>query len=119
MTEGQVWDEGLQPERTSLAWRRAGVSFLALGLATPKVAWPLLHGWSIAVAAVVLAGGVLLLVSSHRRYDRLNRSLTGALAGSLPDGRLPALATCLALLLAVLALGLLLAVRLGLGAPNG
>lgn len=103
----RVWDPGLQPERTSLAWQRTSLAFLGLGLAVPRVAWPVLGAWSLLPAGVVLAAAVAVLVVSHRRYRQAHRVLTGG-HGRLHDGRLPLLVALTALLLAGLALVLLL-----------
>lgn len=104
--EGRVWDRGLQPERTSLAWRRAALGFLGLGLATPRVAWDELGAWSLLPALLMVAGAAAIFGASHRRYHRLHRALAEGTA-DLPDGVLPALATFLALVLGTLAIFLI------------
>lgn len=98
-----VWDTGLQPERAGLAWRRAAVSFLVLGLATPKVAWTLLDAWSLVPAGALLCGSVVLIVLSRRRYEQVNHALATARPHHLPDGRLPAVAAGLALFCSLMA----------------
>lgn len=102
--EGQVWDAGLQPERTSLAWRRVALAFLGLALVTPQLAWTALGPWALTPALVVAGAAVTLLVGGHRRYLRIR-----GVAGPLPDGRLPLLTVCTTLILAALALAVVIA----------
>jgi uncharacterized membrane protein YidH (DUF202 family) len=70
-----VYDPGLQPERTLLAWRRTCLSFALAGAVavrfTTEVAGPL------AVVAGVLGVGLALgaYAGIHRRYRAAHRSL--------------------------------------------
>jgi len=98
----RVWDEGLQPERTTLAWRRAALAFLGLGLAAPKLLWPALGGWSLLPAVAVLGGAAVLFLAAHDRYVLTHRTLVRGRQPRLPDGRLPLLATGLALTVAAM-----------------
>jgi len=107
---GEVWDAGLQPERTGLAWERTALAFLGLGLAVPRLAWPVLGPWAIAPAAVILAGALALFVAGHRRYRHTHGALTG-------DGRLPLLATLVALVLALVAVLLVVVASRGAAQP--
>jgi len=109
----EVWDAGLQPERTSLAWQRTALAFFGLGLAVPKLAWTALGAWSILPAGVVVVGALALFVVGQRRYRRTHDALTGD-SGYRHDGRLPLLATLVGILLAVVAL-ILVAVAAGTG----
>jgi putative membrane protein len=106
MTAGdddQVWSEGLQLERTSLAWRRLALVLLGLALAVPRLGWPAIGIWTLVPAGVVAAGATTLLVASHRRYVSTHRSLTSGTVLPLPDGRLIALTVLSALTLAAVA----------------
>ena len=103
----RVWDTGLQPERTNLAWSRSAVAFLVLGLAAPRALWIVLGPWSLLPAAILLAGSAALLAMSRRRYALAHHALIHSSSPQLPDGRLPALATGLALLCGLLALTML------------
>ncbi|MFT4110410.1 DUF202 domain-containing protein [Propionicimonas sp.] len=103
MSSGSGPAGGLQPERTSLAWYRTCAALLVLGLAAPRLTWSSLDGWALLPAGVVVAGSCVLLTASRRRYLRVRRSLRQDSAPPLPDGRLPMLASGLALVLAALA----------------
>jgi uncharacterized membrane protein YidH (DUF202 family) len=89
----------MQPERTTLAWQRTALAFLVLGLAALRVGWASLGGWSLLPSGIVVVGAIAILVASRRRYLR---SVSSAPAGRAADGRLPLLATSLALVLGVL-----------------
>ncbi|WP_309615435.1 DUF202 domain-containing protein [Salinibacterium sp.] len=95
MTEaGNVFDPGLQPERTLLAWRRTALS-LALASA---VGMRIAVGEFGAAAVVVGSAGVLLSIAGYLgasiRYRRIYRSL--AADGVLATGGRPLAAIALA-----------------------
>jgi hypothetical protein len=98
----QVWDLGLQPERTSLAWRRLGLTFFALALASLKLTWPILGEWALLPTLLVAGAAISLLIHSSHRYATMHRSLTGS--RHLPDGRMLLATALIALGLTVLAL---------------
>jgi uncharacterized membrane protein YidH (DUF202 family) len=89
-----LFDPGLQPERTALAWRRAG---LALGVASLVLA-RVLAETSPPLAFLGGGGGVVVaivvLVVAERRYRSHHRRLTAAAGARIPlaSGGLPALA---------------------------
>ena len=68
---GSIVDEGLQPERTELAWRRTALSVAAASLATARLL-PELYGnalWMFpGLAATLLAG--FLWLAARRRHLR-------------------------------------------------
>ncbi|ROS59129.1 uncharacterized protein DUF202 [Frigoribacterium sp. PhB160] len=70
------FDEGLQPERTALAWRRTALALTAASLVAFRVLPELLGGGAWVLAAVGLTASVGVLVAAHRRYRRLHRLLT-------------------------------------------
>lgn len=95
-----VWDAGLQPERTSLAWRRLALALLGLALAVPRLGWPVMGAWALAPAGIAAAGALTLLTTSHLRYLTTHDVLTGRSVLPLPDGRLPLITVLAALTLA-------------------
>ncbi len=103
----KVWDPGLQPERTGLAWVRLGLGMMAISFAVLRVAWGQLGWWSVPAALAALLSGVLLLLVGHRRYNGWLASLStsDALASG---GTLPLVITLVTLLLGVTGVALLL-----------
>ena len=72
----RVWDPGLQPERTLLAWRRIAVALLCMALAAPRFAWPVFGSAAVVPSGIAVAGAVAVLFASHRRYVQTHRALT-------------------------------------------
>ncbi|MEP6478009.1 MAG: DUF202 domain-containing protein [Rhodoglobus sp.] len=104
-----VFDAGLQPERTALAWQRTLLSLVVAFLAASKVLLPLLGVWSYSIAGAGLAVTIGLGVVIERRYRRLHRHLTTVHAGSLPgDGRLVLVCAAITFGCGLLALGFVL-----------
>lgn len=70
-----VFDVGLQPERTALAWRRTGLALLATSLVAARALPQLLGPWAalLGLAGVIAAAALLLAI--HRRYRDHQRSL--------------------------------------------
>lgn len=105
------FDEGLQPERTLLAWRRTCLSLaiggaIAVRLATPTIGpFVILAGIACVGAAV---GGAL---AASKRYRRMHLSLVST--GAHTEGALAmALTASSAAALAVLGLIVVIAVAL-------
>ncbi|NED99335.1 DUF202 domain-containing protein [Phytoactinopolyspora halotolerans] len=103
MSDGEperTFDPGAQNERTALAWTRTGLALLlAVVLASRLTAGPLgLAALAFGLLTAPFAAAILVL--ARRRYQLAHRSLRRA--GHLPDGRLPALAAAVTLLLALL-----------------
>ncbi|WP_129666949.1 DUF202 domain-containing protein [Phytoactinopolyspora endophytica] len=99
-TDERTFDPGAQNERTALAWTRTGLALLlAVVLASRLTAEPLGLA-ALAFGLVVAPIAVAILVLARRRYGAAHRSLH--VAQPLPDGRLPALATTVTVLLALL-----------------
>lgn len=103
------WGAGLQPERTSLAWRRLALALLALALAIPNLAWLVLGIWTLVPASVVAAGAITLVAASHRQYLSTHHFLTAGTVRPLPDGRLIGAAALSAMILATVAVAIVAA----------
>ncbi|MEV4563612.1 DUF202 domain-containing protein [Nonomuraea sp. NPDC049419] len=76
--EEEIWDEGLQSERTRLAWVRTAVALSTGGLGAAGVA--LRSGLPApAIAAFALAAlcGAVLLIRTRRRFRRVQAALHG------------------------------------------
>lgn len=98
-----VWDSGLQPERTALAWRRLALALTVAALALPRVLWDSL-AWAIPASLLCLSCASVIYVGAHHRYREGSRHLHAS--DDLPYGArlllVPVLA-CLALGVAALA----------------
>ncbi|GIG30456.1 DUF202 domain-containing protein [Cellulomonas marina] len=97
---GAVLDDGLQPERTALAWRRTGLAVTVGGLVALRVLPPALGGWGLAAGLGGTAAGLLLALLGTRR----TRAVESALR-LRPSGALPAAGALLAALSAVVSVG--------------
>lgn len=81
MTQPALFDPGLQPERTELAWRRTALAVaigsllslrvLPLALPTPLEAWGFLPG------ILGLLAACAIWIAAHRRQLRVTAVLTG------------------------------------------
>lgn len=90
----RVFDEGLQHERTALAWERTAISMIVAGVLVARYAAESVH-WSFAgpgLATVVF--GCVLLVWSGQHYDDLHGPLrSGANPAHPAMARIVGLAT--------------------------
>lgn len=95
----EVWDAGLQPERTRLAWQRTSLALLSAGLVVARIVGhhAVLGGLVIAAGVTVLAGATGVL--STRRYRRANRLLRAD--APLPGGVVNLLMTLAFLIVAL------------------
>jgi putative membrane protein len=94
--DGRVFDPGLQPERTALAWRRTGLAVAVGAIAGTRLLVPTLGAGAVVLGLLGLALAVLLLLGSTRRARRAQACLLrdGNLVSG-PGGRLIA-AVCIA-----------------------
>ena len=106
----RVFDQGLQPERTALAWRRTLLSLAVAFLAGSRILLDQIGLWSWAIAGSGLAVVAVLGVLTERRYRAAHRHLTGVDRASLPhDGVLIASTSAVTIVLGVAALSFLAA----------
>lgn len=91
----RLFDPGLQPERTALAWRRTGLSLTAASLIALRILPDILGLWAITPALLGLIAAVTVLLLAHHRHTVLNRTLTKCDGRSalVPTGRLPLFTT--------------------------
>ena len=98
MSGRQVFDPGLQPERTELAWRRTALaigvgSLLALRILPAITPTPALQQAWLAPGILGLVFAVLLWVRARTRQVRINRALLDDRPGELPGAALLGLLT--------------------------
>jgi Domain of unknown function (DUF202) len=82
----RVFDEGLQLERTALAWQRTLLSLAVASLAVGRGLELIIGPASWAVAAVGLGVTVTMFVVTRRKYLQVHQHLTTIDADSLPHG---------------------------------
>ena len=101
-----VFDPGLQPERTALAWRRTSLSLLVCSVAGTRLLGPALGWWALLVGAAGAGTAAWVSVLARRRCGRGTDHLLGrAGTGALPDGLQLALTAGLVLAGGVLGTG--------------
>jgi uncharacterized membrane protein YidH (DUF202 family) len=89
----RLFDPGLQPERTALAWRRTGLALMVASLIALRILPDNLGSWALAPSLLGLVAAITVLYLAHQRQTALNRALTDRRGSStsLPTGRLPLL----------------------------
>jgi lysylphosphatidylglycerol synthetase-like protein (DUF2156 family) len=103
VTSKALFDPGLQPERTALAWRRTALTLAVGAVVSFRLLPPVLGLWSVAVGVA----GLLLSTATWILAGRRARRVQGALlrsSGPLPGGGLPLLLTLIATSAATLGL---------------
>jgi putative membrane protein len=99
-----LFDPGLQPERTGLAWRRTALALLIGSLAAGHTLAALFGGWAAlpGLAGAAIAG--LVLLAAHRRYRSSHLKLAAEGDRSpIAGGRMIAAMTLIGLVAAVVA----------------
>jgi peptidoglycan biosynthesis protein MviN/MurJ (putative lipid II flippase) len=86
MTEAELFDPGLQPERTDLAWRRSTLSVAVGALIALRLLPPVLGPGALAIGLSGLLGAGLLWLLARRRARRTQQALRHQT--SLPGGGL-------------------------------
>ena len=109
----EVFDVGLQPERTALSWRRTALSMAVGSVVAVRVLPDLFGAWALVPTIVAVLLAVVVFVSAQVRYRRNHRALLAArdagTATVLEDGRMIALVAIVTVCLGLLAAGLLVA----------
>jgi hypothetical protein len=98
-----LFDPGLQPERTALAWRRTALSLAVGAVVSFRLLPPVLGVWSLAVSVAGLLLSAAIWILADRRARRVRGALLGS-SGPLPGGGLPLLLTLIATSAATLGL---------------
>ena len=92
MTGQALFDPGLQPERTALAWRRTALTLAVGAIVSFRLLPPVLGLWSIAVGVAGLLLSAATWILAGRRARRVQSALLHS-SGPLPGGGLPLLLT--------------------------
>jgi uncharacterized membrane protein YidH (DUF202 family) len=113
MTEGRLFDPGLQPERTALAWRRTGLAVAVGAIAGTRLLVPALGAGALVIGLLGLGLATLLVLGSTRRARRAQACLLqdGNLVSG-PGGRLIAAVSIACTSLGVAALSAVVAAQL-------
>lgn len=98
MSERRIFDPGLQPERTELAWRRTALaigvaSLLALRILPATAARPEFAPLLLAPGILGLAFAVVFWTRADARHRRITRALLDERPGALPGAGLLLLLT--------------------------
>lgn len=85
--EHRVWDAGLQPERTTLAWQRTALAATACSLVAARLIAEshLILGIVVAVLAIGCGAGIAL--AARQRHQRAVRAVHSNIP--VPDARGP------------------------------
>jgi uncharacterized membrane protein YidH (DUF202 family) len=98
----QTTDEGLQMERTALAWRRTALALSVATLAVTRTLSELVGSWALTLAGVLHIVVVVFVIVAHRRRDLAAETSppAGSNAIAMRSGLLPFVVT-----IAVVAIG--------------
>jgi uncharacterized membrane protein YidH (DUF202 family) len=75
MTGNALFDPGLQPERTALAWRRTALALAVGSLIALRLLPPVLGLWSLAAGLLGTAFAGVIWVLAGRRARRMREAL--------------------------------------------
>lgn len=105
--EPQIFDAGMQPERTALSWRRTALSMAAGSVVAVRVFPDLFGAWTLIPTTLAVVLAAIVFVSAQVRYRRNHRALLesrrAGTATLLEDGRMIALVAIVTLCLGLLA----------------
>ncbi len=85
--EHRVWDIGLQPERTTLAWQRTALSATACSLVAARLIAESRPILGIVMAVLAIGCGVGIALAARRRHQRALRAIHSNIP--VPDARGP------------------------------
>jgi uncharacterized membrane protein YidH (DUF202 family) len=113
---GRLFDPGLQPERTALAWRRTGLSVAVGAVACARLLVPTLGTAAVVLVVLGVALAVLFLLGAAKRARRAQDALLrdGDLACG-PGGRMVAAVCVGCTAVGVTALAVVVNMRVQLG----
>ncbi len=77
MTTKGLFDPGLQPERTALAWRRTALTLAVGAVVSFRLLPPVLGLWSLAVGVAGLLLSAATWILAGRRAHRVQQALLG------------------------------------------
>lgn len=103
----QIWDPGLQNERTKLSWQRTLLSTLACALVVARLVGTFAWQWGLLVAVIASAGGLWASFRVSRRYRTSQIALHED--HGLPDGLANVVLTVGVLVVGVAAMGYVIA----------
>jgi putative membrane protein len=71
----RLFDPGMQPERTALAWRRTGLAMAVGSLVALRVFPPSLGLWAVVPTVIAFVIAVAVFIAADVRYRRNHREL--------------------------------------------
>jgi putative membrane protein len=86
MTHNALFDLGLQPERTALAWRRSVLGLAVGAVVALRILPPLLGAWAIGAGLTGLVSAAAIWILASRRARAVHKSLLTS--SPLPGGGL-------------------------------
>lgn len=106
-----LWDEGLQLERTALAWRRTGLALAVASAAAGRLLLDVLGLAAVPLGLLGAAAAAAVMLAAQRRYTRAHRALLRENGGARwpYGGVVPALTVAVTLLLGLAATAVVLA----------
>jgi putative membrane protein len=66
----ELFDKGLQPERTALAWRRTALALAVGALVSVRVLPSVLGSWALIPAGAGVVAALVIAWAAHRRHVR-------------------------------------------------
>lgn len=75
MSEDRLFDVGLQPERTLLAWRRTCLSFAVASAAAARASFEIFGLLSVIVGVIGVSLAIATYIAASTGYRRAHRTL--------------------------------------------